>query len=67
MRVNWDKVTGCFINYHYYVAMTTDGAIVETKDDDDEVMEGEEGGGWEVEDDELELPPDLVSPVIGCS
>ena len=30
--------------------------------DDEEVMEGEEGGGWEVEDDELELPPDMV----GC-
>ena len=25
------------------------------------VMEGEEGGGWDVDDDELELPPDLVS------
>ena len=27
----------------------------------DGVMEGEEGGGWEVGDDDLELPPDLVS------
>ena len=26
----------------------------------DGVMEGEEGGGWEVGDDDLELPPDLV-------
>ena len=26
-------------------------------------MEGEEGGGWDVDDDELELPPDLVSPL----
>ena len=25
------------------------------------VMEGEDGGGWEVGDDDLELPPDLVS------
>lgn len=24
------------------------------------VMEGDEGEGWEVGDDELELPPDLV-------
>ena len=24
-------------------------------------MEGEEGGGWEVGDDDLELPPNLVS------
>ena len=24
------------------------------------VMEGEEGGGWEVGDDDLDLPPDLV-------
>ena len=30
----------------------------------DDVMEGEEGGGWEVGDDDLELPPDLVSPEI---
>ena len=29
-------------------------------DDGDGVMEGEEGGGWEVGDDDLELPPDLV-------
>ena len=29
-------------------------------DDGDDVMEGEEGGGWEVGDDDLELPPDLV-------
>lgn len=27
----------------------------------DGVMEGEEGGGWEVGDDDLELPLDLVS------
>ena len=39
-----------------------DGAIVEKADDGlDGVMEGEEGGGWEVGDEELELPPDLVS------
>ena len=25
------------------------------------VMEGEEGGGWEVSDNDLDLPPDLVS------
>ena len=30
----------------------------------DDVMEGEEGGGWEVGDDDLELPPDLVSSEI---
>lgn len=29
--------------------------------DGEGVMEGEEGGGWDVDDDELELPPDLVS------
>ena len=28
------------------------------------VMEGEEGGGWEVGDDDLDLPPDLVSGSI---
>jgi hypothetical protein len=33
-------------------------------DDGDGVMEGEEGGGWEVGDDDLELPPDLVSEEI---
>ena len=27
----------------------------------EDMMEGEEGGGWDVDDDELELPPDLVS------
>ena len=43
--------------------MYADGAIVESTPDDglDGVMEGDEGGGWEVGDDELELPPDLVS------
>ena len=30
----------------------------------DGVMEGEEGGGWEVGDDDLELPPDLVSEQV---
>lgn len=40
--------------------IAADGVIVETKEDE-EVMEGEEGGGWEVEDDELELPPDMAS------
>lgn len=41
----------------------SDGAIVDGKVDDgmDGVMEGDEGEGWEVGDDELELPPDLVS------
>jgi hypothetical protein len=33
-------------------------------DDGDGVMEGEEGGGWEVGDDDLELPPDLVREEI---
>jgi hypothetical protein len=33
-------------------------------DDCDGVMEGEEGGGWEVGDDDLELPLDLVSAEI---
>ena len=28
------------------------------------VMEGEEGGGWEVSDDDLDLPPDLVSQLV---
>ena len=32
------------------------------------VMEGEEeGGGWEVGDDDLDLPPDLVSSVTVTS
>lgn len=40
----------------------SDGAIVDKAEEGLEgVMEGEEGGGWEVGDDELELPPDLVS------
>ena len=26
-------------------------------------LDGEEGGGWEVEEDDLELPADLVSAV----
>jgi len=34
--------------------------------EDEEVMEGEEGGGWEVEDDELELPPDMVCVLCVC-
>ncbi len=31
--------------------------------DEVEGEEAEEGGGWDVEDDELELPPDLVSAI----
>lgn len=43
--------------------MHVDGAIVEGKGDGgmEDVMEGDEGEGWEVGDDELELPPDLVN------
>ena len=41
----------------------TEGEIVTGDGGDgvEDVMEGEEGGGWDVDDDELELPPDLVS------
>ena len=41
----------------------TDGEIVAGAGEGDleGVMEGEEGGGWEVGDDDLDLPPDLVS------
>ena len=47
---------------HIHVHTHTDGEIVMGDGDGDVegVMEGEEGGGWDV-DDELELPPDLVS------
>ncbi len=40
-----------------------DGAVVEGVADGsmDGVMDGDEGEGWEVGDDELELPADLVS------
>ncbi len=45
--------------------MHPDGEIVtgDGNEDGEDVMEGEEGGGWDVDDDELELPPDLVSSV----
>ena len=42
-----------------------EGAVVEATLDNgaDGIMEGDEGEGWEVGDDELELPADLVSHV----
>ncbi len=45
---------------HTHVHTHTDGEIV-TDVGGEDMMEGEEGGGWDVDDDELELPPDLVS------
>ena len=39
-----------------------DGTVAESKETGD-VIEGEEGGGWEVEEP-LELPPDLVSSFL---
>ena len=30
-----------------------------------EELEGEEGGGWDVDEDDLELPADLVSVFTG--
>ncbi|XP_064393238.1 coatomer subunit alpha-like isoform X1 [Halichondria panicea] len=41
-----------------------DGEIV-TDVGGEDMMEGEEGGGWDVDDDELELPPDL-EPDLGA-
>ena len=43
-----------------------DGEIVSGAGEGDleGVMEGEEGGGWEVGDDDLDLPPDLVSRLV---
>ncbi len=45
---------------HTHTHTHTDGEIV-TDVGGEDMMEGEEGGGWDVDDDELELPPDLVS------
>lgn len=58
---------GIGVAWKVYVCVA-DGVIVEGKLDDgmDGVIEGDEGGGWDVED-ELELPSDLVrSKVLEC-
>ena len=33
-------------------------------DPDEKLEVDEEGGGWDVDDDDLELPPDLVSVFV---
>ncbi len=52
--------------WHVCLCLCVDGEVV-TGDGSDAagegMMAGEEGGGWDVDDDELELPADLVSTV----
>ena len=54
-------------NFESYFSGAVEGELVSGggglggDGDLDGVMEGEEGGGWEVGDDDLDLPPDLVS------
>ena len=52
----------CVWFYVCGVHLSVDGAIVETMCEED-VMNGDDGGGWEVEDDELQLPPDMVREI----
>ena len=49
------------------VCVCIDGAIVEGRDNEGLMDGDDDGGGWEVEDDELELPADMVRPVQLCS
>ena len=58
MKVRCINSSPSLVYCMYFVI--SDGAIVETKGEDG-IMDGDEGEGWEVGDDELELPPDLVS------
>ena len=38
----------------------TDGDIIQNEKDEGVDSDEEQGGGWEVEEDDLELPPDMV-------
>ncbi len=42
------------------LSLSEDGEEVGGEGEEEEESEGEEGGGWDVGDDDLELPPDLV-------
>ena len=55
----------CWIGNQNVIVFSDGGIVTGAGEADMEgVMEGEEGGGWEVSDDDLDLPPDLVSQLV---
>ena len=54
-----------FINFHH-VNLITEGGFGDDGLDGDILGGDEEGGGWDVGDEDLVLPPDLVSFCEKC-
>ena len=52
----------CTLESRFFISLNTEGGFGDDGLDGDILGGDEEGGGWDVGDEDLVLPPDLVSP-----